>query len=259
METKEQALVRMFLFNTERIEEDIEAISKDTKLLGRILYPIFLAEEDIALYYHFIEHDVKKMKQSMYRGAKCAHLAMDLYNESLLGIDLLLRTLVSNNRGLIEHFAELTYGTAPARLSYADNIENGTATWWYVIQCMIKEDWSEYKRAMTIMQAKGVKRMGKTVLMDIAFMEGLFNRDKQKMEEALKAIVSSRYQSYVRKRGDFVTQFISYNAVCYAKLAWLKGIELEVDSPLVPKEWLPIEPLKDEEYVDYDFVKMYLG
>jgi Immunity protein 49 len=247
------------LWNTERITEVIKVISVNPSLSERILYSMYLSEENIALYHNFIEHDIKKMKQSMYRGAKCAHLDMDFHNNNLLGMGLLLNTLVSDHKGIIEHFAELTYDTAPARLSYAENIENGSATWLYILQCLIKEDWQEYKRAMEIMQNKGVKRMSKSIFTDIAFVEGLFNRDKQKMEEALKVIVSPRNQSYVRRSGDFVTQFISYNAVCYAKLAWLKGIEVEVDSPLVPNDWLPIAPLKDEEYIDYDFIKAYLS
>ena len=43
-------------------------------------------------------------------------------------------------------------------------------------------------------------------------------------------------------------------ALGYAKLAWLSGIEVDIDSPLVPKELLPLQ--SNEKYDDsYDFLK----
>ncbi|MCY1554464.1 hypothetical protein D9M68_910380 [compost metagenome] len=37
-------------------------------------------------------------------------------------------------------------------------------------------------------------------------------------------------------------------ATLFAKLAWRKGYELDVDTPWIPKEWLPIRP--NETYED---------
>ena len=49
-------------------------------------------------------------------------------------------------------------------------------------------------------------------------------------------------------------EYISIPALGYAKLAWLKGMEIEIDHPLIPKELLPYRPL--ENYVDsYGFLK----
>lgn len=36
-------------------------------------------------------------------------------------------------------------------------------------------------------------------------------------------------------------------AVVYAKIAWLHGHQVQVSSPYVPKEWLPIAPLPKYE------------
>jgi hypothetical protein len=45
-------------------------------------------------------------------------------------------------------------------------------------------------------------------------------------------------------------------ALGYAKLAWQKGLEVEINNPLVPKEPLQVKPL--DKYVDsYDFLKSY--
>lgn len=49
-------------------------------------------------------------------------------------------------------------------------------------------------------------------------------------------------------------EYISTPALGYTKLAWLKGMEIEIDHPLIPKELLPCRPL--EKYEDtYDFLK----
>jgi hypothetical protein len=63
------------------------------------------------------------------------------------------------------------------------------------------------------------------------------------MEELIAAIVSPKEHRRRSKHDMLINQFISYYGLCYAKLAWLKGIPVEVNSPLVPKELLPVKPL----------------
>ena len=46
----------------------------------------------------------------------------------------------------------------------------------------------------------------------------------------------------------------SIHATGLAKLAWIKGIEVEINHPLLPKELLPINPNK-EYFIEYDFLK----
>ncbi len=42
-------------------------------------------------------------------------------------------------------------------------------------------------------------------------------------------------------------EYISTPALGYAKLAWLKGMEVDIDHPFVPKELLPFRPLDKYE------------
>jgi hypothetical protein len=52
----------------------------------------------------------------------------------------------------------------------------------------------------------------------------------------------------------YAADLISTAAVIYAKIAWHHGYEVRVDSPYIPPEWLPTEPL--ERYDDhYGFLK----
>jgi len=77
--------------------------------------------------------------------------------------------------------------------------------------------------------------------------------DKGKMEEVLEKLTSPVIH---KKRNDnnILNQYISLPALGYAKLAWRKGVEVEVRNKLVPKELLPIKPLKNYE-IPYEFLK----
>jgi hypothetical protein len=49
---------------------------------------------------------------------------------------------------------------------------------------------------------------------------------------------------------------IANHATLYAKIAWRHGHELAVDTPMIPKEWLPVQPLA--AYEDpYEFMRAY--
>jgi hypothetical protein len=70
------------------------------------------------------------------------------------------------------------------------------------------------------------------------------------MEEALGALVSPKA---VRARSNddsgYTEGLVSTAAVIYAKIAWLHGHEVRVNSPYIPQEWLPNTPL--ERYSDH--------
>ena len=56
--------------------------------------------------------------------------------------------------------------------------------------------------------------------------------------------------------GGYTADLICTPAVIYSKLAWRHGYEIVVDSPYIPKEWLPITPL--DTYEDpFEFMKAY--
>ena len=76
------------------------------------------------------------------------------------------------------------------------------------------------------------------------------------MENVLAELTSPKI-ARVRNYGmafAFTEHFISTFATLYAKLAWMWGYELEMDTLFIPKEWLPIAPL--ETYPKpWDFMK----
>jgi Immunity protein 49 len=221
-------------------------------------YVLFGCCTNFVIYNYFFEKDLIKTKQAFYKHGRLTQFLVSKYDSNVLGygIDNFSFIMLSDNADLIRQFSQLKYENYLGE-SYMQAVDKGKSTAMYIIQCLIKNDWSEYERVLPIFKNKFLKK-NKLMEIDGIFYEALAQRDKKTMEEVLKELVSPKIHKK-RNTMPLVNEFISYPAVGYAKLAWYKGIEVEVDSPLVPKEWLPIQPLKDEDYIDYDFVKAFLA
>ncbi|MET3495130.1 Imm49 family immunity protein [Variovorax boronicumulans] len=127
----------------------------------------------------------------------------------------------------------------------------------YQMTLALRGDWTELaRRAQEQLDAepKGLKRF----MVDQRFYLALARGDKPGMETALAELTSSKV---AKVRNDqlefgFTHFFIGTHATMYAKIAWRAGYEVNVETPLIPKEWLPVEP--PSRYEDpYPFMQAY--
>jgi hypothetical protein len=81
---------------------------------------------------------------------------------------------------------------------------------------------------------KKVLRSGKSLEIDYNYFYALLARDKTKTEEAINALLALRVHKQ-RNDSPVLGEIVSFPALGYAKLAWRYGIEVEIDSHLVPK------------------------
>lgn len=80
------------------------------------------------------------------------------------------------------------------------------------------------------------------------FFTLLMQGDKQGLEDLVQKHALTR-------SGDPLTEdFLSFLGVLEAKLCWLKGIPVQIDSPLVPMALMPVSPLSHYEDV-YEFLQ----
>lgn len=95
----------------------------------------------------------------------------------------------------------------------------------------------------------------KKISPDMQFFLSLAKGDEASMETSLAEIVSPRQRRWRSNwQSGYTSRLISEEAVVYAKLAWRHGYQVDVDTPYIPKEWLPVKPL--DEYTDpYDFMR----
>jgi hypothetical protein len=195
----------------------------------------------------FVDKDINKTKQYFSYCGELDILVTNKYDEKILdhGIDHLTYAILSDNRDLIMRYADLTHSL------YEQSIHGGNSAPMYILQCLIKDDWDGFNRTMPIMKNKTVPKLN--MELDYNYYEALAEKNKSKIESILAEFVMPK-QHKKRNQHALVNELVSHPALGYAKLAWMKGIEVEVNSLLVPKELLPIAPLP--AYTDeYNFLK----
>lgn len=207
-----------------------------------------------AMYAWFSENDLQSMKQWWYVSAKLDqfHYRIELDTLSPGGKTLgLLKPIMSDHAGVIDWFAHFD------AMYDMKRVENHKAHdfWAYQTMIALRGDWSRLvERCERVMNDPPGSSREQKYQIDHHFFLALARGDISEMEEVLQQIVEPKA---IRSRSDdesgYTDGLISTYAVMYAKIAWRHGYKVEVDSPYVPTEWLPIEPL---EYYDdhYDFL-----
>lgn len=225
----------------ELINFALEKITLNDTTDGRISV-INLYCFDLALYQFFINHSLSEFKQYCYLSGVCFCILGYKFDE---GINFNTRemayALLSDNFDLIKACANLK----PS--SYDQERKNGS----YIqcIQAVLNDDWDLLNEQLEINEKKLKNKKGKS---DRLIFLGIMNKNKSQVEEIINLLLTKSYRSY-RDKVSPHDDIISITAVCYAKLAWIKGVEVEIDHPFLPKEWLPVKPNK--EYWQYDFMK----
>ncbi|RXK86060.1 immunity 49 family protein [Filimonas effusa] len=228
----------------------IDSISKfkDSLLAGRTNERFFSLTawgifQTFALKSFFLDRNLCLTKLCFYKCGLLDELLTNKYDEKILdyGIVHITFALLSDNNDLINRYARLKHSI------FDETIKLGSSTPMYILQCIIKEDWIEFERAMQIMKNKTVPKL--KMDLDAAYFEAFAEKDKNKMEQILSELLSPKMHKK-RNSQQVYGDFISQPALGYAKLAWLKGIEVEVNSPYVPKELLPVKPLESYRELD---------
>lgn len=199
------------------------------------------------LYNFFIDNGNSNYKNNLYNCGRIDEILVKKYHSRLLdaGMENISYVLLSDNLDIINRYAHLGHS------EYAWMVEHGHSTLAYAVQQSIIENWEKVQWCLDIMARKNQK-LNKVLAPDRLYLEALMDMNKGKIEEALILLLKDHKKR--NKYTGIAQDYISVPALGYAKLAWLKGIEVEVNHPLIPKELLPYRPLP--KYDDkYDFLK----
>jgi hypothetical protein len=212
------------------------------------------------------ERNVTRAKQFYFNGA-----LLDAYNiinhqSKLLDYSDISYTLLSDNWNYLEKkYSKLRYSSyyiddktnEETPLLMDEMILHGdSAIWCNTIQLFMAKDFEGIDRNLKIIETKTLAKLPKNqkeLRIDYELYKAFLLKDKAKCEMLLEQLVSPKIHKK-RNINGVLSQYVSQPALGYAKLAWRLGIEVEVDSPLIPKEILPIEPLDNYE-IPYDFLK----
>jgi len=127
----------------------------------------------------------------------------------------------------------------------------------YQVLLALRGEWSELQRRCEhFFEVSPARR--KDYFADQRFHLALTQGDEAGMASAILELLDPKLMKR-REEADesgYTKWFINTYAVIYTKIAWRHGYQIEVDSPWVPKEWLPTAPLA--EYVDpYPFMQQF--
>ena len=203
----------------------------------------------------FTHHDLKSMREWCYV-ASC--LDKDLYCRvpDTMGpggkMLQLLKPLLSNNAGLINWFAHHDAVYDHRRI---DNPKTHDF-WAYQAVVALRGDWSRLSARCRIIadsppKAKDLQKY----LVDHQFYSALAQSDVEAMQSALRELVSPRMlHRRSNNESGYTDDLISTPAVIYAKIAWIHGFKISLETPYIPAEWLPMDPLPHYD-VHYNFLK----
>jgi hypothetical protein len=101
-------------------------------------------------------------------------------------------------------------------------------------------------------------KKNKLYLIDYEFYLALARGDTVSMEESLSKLLSPKVARHRNREmcWGLEERLLSAWGFIFAKIAWRVGYQVQVDSPWLPQECLPVEPL-DEYPLPYDFLKNF--
>lgn len=165
-----------------------------------------------------------------------------------------LFALVSDHDGLIDWYSRLD------NLFDARRVENPNAFDFWTKQFFValRGEWATLiERCERIIENPPNISRSKKFLIDHRFYMALARGDVKGMEAIIEELVSpSLIARRISLEGGFRADLICTMAVIYTKLAWRHGYRIVVNSPYIPRDWLPVAPLP--EYIDpFDFMRKY--
>ena len=212
-----------------------------------------------ALYNWYTEQNLAAAKQWFYVAAKCFAIS----TTKSVGITQLwtchdfMFPLLSDNPEIIALYATLSPQGKADKPSFAEKrIDPKEGEFQsYMVQTAISGDDAKLKELLEVFTTNGVKRSAnykststKFQNAVVQFYSGLLAGNIAEMETALKFLGSYKSQNPTTEN------FLAFHAVVMCKLAWLRGYQVQVDSPLVPMEFMPVAPLAHYDDV-YEFLK----
>ena len=159
--------------------------------------------------------------------------------------------LLSDNRAIIERYAFLP---VDEHLLYDEPKKGMPKQFNYTLQGLLRDDQDLINRGLSMCETEIDKRIEiRWNRAHIACTESIASGDPNEVKRALLLFEDNRFKSKAIQ-ADLCEHVLSLFPLAYAKIAWLKGIEVEPVTKYMPIELLEIKPLK-EYTIPYWFLR----
>jgi hypothetical protein len=244
-ETREELLLKVVAIWEDLTKERLHRYLTQYHKLdrGSVLRNIAALSEDRGLKCFFIDGDLKGLKQEFYVACKlymASQQAAEQGGDVFAAYEPFLYGLLSDSP---EIYDWLTH----ADLKNKDYVK-GPHFLFHQFQLVLRRDDDALRETIALVAKKGGKHDKALSQAGQDFFSLLLKQDK----EGLQAMIEN--QSKIKSAQELEGQFLAGFAVVHAKLCWYRGIEVQIQNPLVPMDLMPIQPL-DAYDVEYDFLR----
>lgn len=240
----EEKITNLYLDSLETEKNKLQALFKPNVDNNRVL--LSLASLNISKFEYscFVKKDNIKAKQALYLMGKCEENRFKYFKKSNPIIQRAFYLLLSDNKELINSFTDWEFNDQDYW------IKQGALV--IVIQEILKNN---YQKAVELLHNFD-KNHKKYPLKEknSALLKAIINNDNMEVEELLNFFLLPENHKKVNDALMLSTKLFSLHATGFAKLAWLKDIEVNIEHPLLPMELLPIQP-NESYFLEYDFLK----
>lgn len=198
----------------------------------------------LAINDYFVEHRKESLKQHLHVATLLDIASIALYDYQRFQVGNEIRyALLSDNPAMIDAIAKLEPPYFVEGRSNPLHAEFKV----HMYQLAIRGDYEALQAKVERLAKNGRKKDRELPAQGKDFFSLLMRGDKRGLEDLIA-------QDAKFKSQDALTEdFMCFEGTIEAKICWLKGIPVQIDSPLLPMDLMPIEPL--EHYDDvYDFL-----
>lgn len=197
---------------------------------------VFPSQLEILILYHYLHSDLQKVKELSREYGLVKSIIYDLSKMEISpGISAdLTYSILSDDKYLIKKASEWQFK------NYQDHRQKGTPK--MIFQNLLINNDSE---ASTLLDNFSKNFPGYTYKeIDRAIFDGILNKNHDELKLNLYRLLEPK--NHNRRNADWAVrkEIFSFPAVGFLKLAWIRGIELEIDHPLIPMELMPIQQLE---------------
>lgn len=239
----------------ERAEENVKTINLGNCYKLRTIYYVSNYYKRLASQALLKLNDIKEFKQNLYVASKLEIMEYAVHEcYGLPGYYLSWTLFLSDSPALMQYVMEHAQEFIDI---YKDCIMGDKN---FLLRCILlalTDNWQDLdKYANSLLESKYKNKI--PYRPDCQFFVALCKQDIQGMEKALNILLDLKVAKKRQYDLDGVFDFyLNFIVLTYAKLATLKGFDLNIDHPTAPKELIVYAPL--DEYLDppYEFMQDY--
>lgn len=198
----------------------------------------------LGVFDYFIEGNKQTFKQHFHVAIQLKLAAIALYDYQRFTVgEEILYALLSDNPALIDTIAKL----APPYFVEGRSNPLHSEFLVHMYQLAIQGDDEALQAKVERLAKNGRKKDRELPAQGKDFFSLLMRGDKRGLEDLIGQ------HARVKAQKALFEDFMCFQGTIEAKICWLRGIQVQIDSPLLPMALMPIEPLAHYDDV-YDFL-----